>query len=65
VGLNDRISMAPLLLDQEAGALTLQIGRNDAAGGTNHVNWWAWLIIRGADLRVDGKALVKEGQLVE
>jgi leucyl aminopeptidase (aminopeptidase T) len=65
VGLNDRISMAPLLLDQEAGALTLQIGRNDTAGGTNHVNWWAWLILRGADLRVDGKALVKEGKLVE
>lgn len=65
VGLNDRISMAPLLLDQETGALTLQIGRNDTAGGTNHANWWAWLVIRGADLRVDGKALVEGGKLVE
>jgi leucyl aminopeptidase (aminopeptidase T) len=65
VGLNDRISMAPLLLDQEAGALTLQIGRNDFAGGTNSVYWWAWLILRGADLKVDGSPLVKAGRLVE
>jgi leucyl aminopeptidase (aminopeptidase T) len=65
VGLNDRISMAPLLLDQEAGALTLQLGRNDGAGGTNHVDWWAWLLLRGADLTVDGQRLVKGGSLVE
>ena len=65
VGLNDRISMAPLLLDQEAGSLTLQLGRNDGAGGSNHVAWWAWLVLRGADLTVDGKSLVKGGRLVE
>jgi leucyl aminopeptidase (aminopeptidase T)/transposase len=65
VGLNDRITMAPLLLDQEAGTLTLQLGRNDSAGGTNHVYWWAWLLLRGADLTVDGKTLVKAGKLVE
>jgi len=65
VGLNDRISMAPLLLDQVAGALTLQLGRNDTVGGFNHVFWWGWLILRGADLKVDGKTLVKAGRLVE
>ena len=65
VGLNDRISMSPLLLDQAAGVLTLQVGRNDTAGGTNHVYWWAWLILKGADLKVDGKTLVKGGKLVE
>ncbi len=65
VGLNDRIAMAPLLLDQQAGAITLQIGRNDAAGGTNRVDWWAWLVLRGGDLRVDGKTVVKAGRLVE
>ena len=65
VGLNDRISMAPLLRDQEAGAITLQLGRNDSAGGTNHANWWGWLILRGADLKVDGKTLVKDGKIVE
>ncbi len=65
VGLNDRISMAPLLRDQEAGVLTLQVGRNDTAGGTNHAGWWAWLLLRGADLNVDGSAIVKGGKLVE
>lgn len=65
VGLNPRISMAPLLVDQEAGTLTLQLGRNDTSGGTNHVAWWAWLLLRGADLRVDGTTIVKGGRLVE
>jgi leucyl aminopeptidase (aminopeptidase T) len=65
VGLNDRISMSPLLLDQAAGALTLQLGRNDSVGGTNHVNWWAWLLLHGADLTVDGTAVVDGGKLVE
>jgi leucyl aminopeptidase (aminopeptidase T) len=65
VGLNDRISMSPLLLDQEAGALTLQLGRNEAAGGSNRIYWWAWLILRGGDLRVDGKWIVRGGRIVE
>ncbi len=64
IGLNDRISMAPLLRDQEAGVLTLQIGRNDTSGGTNHVGWWAWLLLRDADLKVDGAAIVRGGKLV-
>jgi len=65
VGLNDRIAMSPLLLDQAAGALTLQIGRNDHVGGATPVLWWAWLILRGGDLRVDGTTLVRGGKLVE
>jgi leucyl aminopeptidase (aminopeptidase T)/transposase len=65
IGLNHRLSMAPLLRDQEAGALTLQLGRNDRAGGSNSVDWWAWLILRGADLSVDGTPLVVRGDLVE
>jgi leucyl aminopeptidase (aminopeptidase T) len=65
LGLNPRISMAPLLRDQEAGAVTLQIGRNDTAGGTNHVGWWAWLLLRGADLKVDGTPLIQGGRVLE
>lgn len=65
IGLNDRISTAPLLLDQGSGTLTLQMGRNDTAGGTNHVYWWAWLLLRGADLKVDGNTVVKNGRIVE
>ena len=65
LGLNDRISISPLLLDQEAGAVTLQIGRNDNLGGSNAVPWWAWLILRGADVAVDGRKVVRSGKLVE
>jgi len=64
IGLNERIAISPLLMDQALGTITLQLGRNDHAGGTNHVFWWAWLILRGADLAIDGKWLLKGGKLV-
>lgn len=64
IGLNEAIDIAPLLLDQAYGAVTFQIGRNDVAGGTTKVPWWAWLILRGADMTVDGKYLLRNGRLV-
>ena len=33
IGLNDRISLSPLLRDQAYGSITLQIRRNDHVGG--------------------------------
>lgn len=63
IGLNERLEIAPLLMDQALGTLTLQIGRNDTAGGANQVYWWAWLLLRGADLSVDGETLVRGGRL--
>jgi len=65
IGLNPRIDQAPLLQDQARGTLCLQIGRNDHVGGTNRVGWWAWLLLRGADLRVDGKRIVAAGSIGE
>lgn len=64
IGLNDRISMVPLLLDQEAGTMTLQIGRNAHVGGSTRADWWGWLLLRGGDLRVDGHLCVRGGELV-
>ncbi len=63
IGLNPRISLAPLLKDQERGMLTLQIGRNEHLGGSNHATWWAWLLLRGATVTVDGKRILSEGKL--
>jgi leucyl aminopeptidase (aminopeptidase T)/transposase len=63
IGLNPRIATAPLLQDQALGNLTLQIGRNDQVGGSNSVPWWAWLILRGGTLRVDGEPLLRAGKL--
>lgn len=63
VGLNERIEISPLLMDQGLGTVTLQIGRNDVAGGATRTSWWAWLLLRGADLAVDGRTIVKGGRL--
>jgi leucyl aminopeptidase (aminopeptidase T) len=64
IGLNDRLSIAPLLEDQSLGMTTLQVGRNDHLGGATHAAWWAWLYLRGADIRVDGEPIVRGGRLV-
>jgi leucyl aminopeptidase (aminopeptidase T)/transposase len=63
IGLNDQITMAPLLMDQGAGTLTLQIGRNSHVGGSNTAGWWGWLLLKGADLRIDGTLCLKGGRL--
>lgn len=62
IGLNPAISSIPLMEDQGLGTITLQIGRNDPYGGSNKVAWWAWLMLRGADLVVDGRPLLKGGR---
>ncbi len=64
IGLNEHLETAPLLLDQALGTLTFQIGRNVTLGGRNRVPWWAWLLLRGADLEVDGRGIVRGGRLV-
>jgi leucyl aminopeptidase (aminopeptidase T) len=64
IGLNERIEIAPLLQDQAYGAVTLQLGKNDRLGGRTRTPWWAWLILRGADISVDGVRIVRAGRLV-
>jgi leucyl aminopeptidase (aminopeptidase T) len=64
IGLNERIDKAPLLQDQAYGAITLQLGRNVQLGGATANDWWAWLILRGADLAIDGRPVLRAGKLV-
>ncbi len=64
IGLNENIESSPLLEDQALGTVTFQIGRNDYLGGRTRLPWWAWLNLRGADLTVDGRPLLKAGALV-
>jgi leucyl aminopeptidase (aminopeptidase T) len=63
IGLNPKISMAPLLEDQGLGTLTLLIGRNDHLGGSTKLGWWAWLNLRGARLTIDGRTVLDDGRL--
>ncbi len=65
VGLNPRITSIPLLFDQERGAITLEIGRNVHLGGRSrgpHLS--AYLSLRGGSLDIDGRPVVREGELV-
>jgi hypothetical protein len=63
IGLNERLDRAPLLQDQAYGAVTLQLGRNSHFGGSIATDWWAWLILRGADLAIDGEPVLRGGKL--
>lgn len=64
VGLNPEISKLPQLEDQELGAVLLQIGGNTFRGGKNASPFGAWLVLKGADVAVDGKPLLQGGQIV-
>lgn len=64
VGLNDALDISPLLEDQGTGTITMHLGRNRHVGGSNAVGWWAWLFLRGGDLRVDGTRVVRGGKLL-
>lgn len=64
-GLNDRISLSPLLEDQGLGTITMHIGRNDHLGGATRASWWAWLFLRGADLTIDGERILRGGKYQE
>ncbi|MGA7923547.1 MAG: helix-turn-helix domain-containing protein [Thermoplasmata archaeon] len=63
IGLNEHLSISPLLEDQGAGMVSLLIGRNDHVGGATHLSWWAWLFLRGGNVLVDGKFVVRDGRL--
>ena len=63
IGLNPAISISPQMEDQEAGAVTLRVGGNRFAGGTNDCPFGSWLVLRGADVSVDGRPIVAGGSL--
>jgi len=63
IGLNPDLFMSPQMEDQELGAVTVRIGGNKFNGGRNPCPFLSWVVIRGADVSVDGHSLVKEGKL--
>ncbi|HLM90561.1 MAG TPA: hypothetical protein VK424_00670 [Thermoplasmata archaeon] len=64
VGLNPEITNLPQMEDQELGAVALQIGGNLFRGGKNASPFGAWMVLKGADLTVDGKPLLQGGRIV-
>lgn len=64
IGLNPAIRDSPLLEDQERGVVGLFIGGNDWFGGRTHSSFHSWLLLRGADVSVDGEPVVRRGHVV-
>ncbi|MGI0078862.1 MAG: aminopeptidase [Nitrososphaerales archaeon] len=64
IGLNPKIRDSPLFEDQELGVIAFYIGSNEWLGGSNKGDFHSWLLLRGADLTVDGEVLLKGGKLI-
>lgn len=64
VGLNSEIRNFPLAEDQERGVVTLYVGHNDDFGGRTRGSFREYALLRGADLTVDGRPLLRAGRWV-
>lgn len=64
IGLNPDLSSCPQLEDQEIGAVLLRIGGNSFVGGKNPCPFGSWLVLTGADVSVDDKPVVRNGQVL-
>jgi leucyl aminopeptidase (aminopeptidase T) len=66
IGINPAVKLpksSPAALFQEAGTITIGVGNDVWAGGTNKSSFSLGCFLRGGTLTVDGKALVKDGTL--
>ncbi len=64
VGLNPDLRGCPQLEDQEEGAVLLRLGGNGFAGGENPSPFGTWTVVTGANLVIDGRALLRGGKIV-
>jgi leucyl aminopeptidase (aminopeptidase T) len=64
IGLNPEISHLPQMEDQELGAVMFRIGGNQFSGGKNPSPFGAWMVLKGADVEIDGKPLLEAGRIV-
>jgi leucyl aminopeptidase (aminopeptidase T) len=64
IGLNPKLRDFPLTEDQEEGVVTVAIGRNDYFGGRTSGSFTQYALIRGADVYVDDKPLLRGGRRV-
>lgn len=64
VGLDPTTHIAPMLQENELGAVSIGIGSNRAFGGTTDANFNATLTVAGAELSIDGRVIVREGRIL-
>lgn len=64
IGLNPRLHDSPLLEDQSRGMVCLWIGANEHYGGRSRGEFHDYALLEGADVTVDGRAIVRSGAIV-
>ena len=65
LGLNPSLAPGtPQVEDQEAGAVSIAVGGNQAYGGTNACPYLAWIVLGEATVAVDGKPLCDRGKIL-
>ncbi len=64
IGLNQKIRKAPLFEIYESGTISFAIGSNEEVGGDTKGEFHSWIVLRGANVSVDGKAIIRGGRIV-
>ena len=65
IGLNPKIRTLPGMEDQRRGRVTFMIGRNSYLDGATQTPYFhGYLVLDGADVQVDGRWLVRSGEIV-
>jgi leucyl aminopeptidase (aminopeptidase T) len=64
VGLNAGVRSAPMLEEIERGTVTVGVGQNAGFGGKTDTDFLGYLSVRGAELLVDDRPLVRGGRIV-
>jgi leucyl aminopeptidase (aminopeptidase T) len=62
IGLNPAIRDLPLMEDQELGVVTVYLGHNDDFGGHIRGSFRIHAVLRGADVTIDGRRLLRAGR---
>jgi leucyl aminopeptidase (aminopeptidase T) len=64
VGLNPVVRDVPNLEKWEGGCVSLQIGGNRGAGGTNGSSFFSWFCLAGSEITIDGVPVVRGGRIL-
>ena len=64
IGLNPYLTHSPLVTDQRLGRVMLMIGGNEHHGGSNANPFRAYLMLDGATVEIDGRAVLRDGRVL-